>query len=94
MIANYGFDDGSGSYYISINTNKCGDCEEKGCIRVCPAGVLISEVNDWDEETAVVAGHMRNQIKTLCAGCKPLNSRPELLPCQRACFFQAIEHSW
>jgi len=52
MIANYGFDDGSGSYYISIDTNKCGDCEEKGCIRVCPAGVLISEVNDWDEETA------------------------------------------
>lgn len=94
MIANYGFDDASGAYYISIDTEKCVHCGEKACLRACPADVLALETDDWDDEVAVVDERARNNIKALCAECKPLNDHPVVLPCQEACRAQAIQHSW
>lgn len=95
MIASYGFEDGSGAYYISLDTSKCSNCEERGCIKGgCPAGIFELEVDDWDDEIAVVKKAYRNNVKSLCADCKPLSNRPELLPCQNACGLRAIVHSW
>lgn len=95
MIANYGFEDGSGAYYISIETAKCSICEERGCINGgCPAKIFQLESDDWDNEIAVVKKEACNSVKSICAGCKPLSERPESLPCQNACEFKAILHSW
>ncbi len=94
MIANHGYKDGSGEYYISIDTDKCGICEDRGCLTGCPAGIFELEVDDWDDEVAAVKASERNKIKFTCAACKPSGNRPELLLCQAACPAQAIKHSW
>ena len=38
MIANYGFRDGSGDWYVTIDTDKCNGCSK--CPEVCPAKIL------------------------------------------------------
>jgi len=37
MIANYGYKDGSGEYFISIDTDRCNGCGD--CVPACPADV-------------------------------------------------------
>lgn len=43
MIANYGCKDGSGEYYISIDTDKCVPCTAG---RACPDGLPEADVRD------------------------------------------------
>ena len=56
MIANYGYKDGSGDYFIAIDTEKCNGC--KDCVSTCPYGVMDvgPDENDplSDEEVAFV----------------------------------------
>jgi|LGVF01.2.fsa_nt_gb ferredoxin-like protein FixX len=92
MVANYGYEDGSGTYYISLDTDKCSNCKEKGCIKACPSSLFQVELNDWDDEVVVI-----NKCNTLgleCARCKSMINDAEELPCQAACMFDAITHSW
>lgn len=94
MIANYGFMDGSGEFYISIDTDKCVVCTDKGCLKACPCQIFEVLADDWDDEVVAVKEDERNKIKFTCAPCKPSNGRPELLPCQKACTASGITHSW
>ena len=36
MLANYGYKDGSGDFFITIDTDKCDGCGD--CVPACPAG--------------------------------------------------------
>ena len=95
MIANYGCEDGSGAYYISIDTAKCSDCNDHGCITGgCPAAIFQLESDDWDNEIAVVKKETCNRLQSVCSDCKPLSDRPVMLPCQNACKLRSIVHSW
>ena len=49
MLSNYGYEDGSGSYYITIDTDKCCECEDKPCLDACPHEILQMELDDYDE---------------------------------------------
>jgi len=95
MIANYGYKDGSGEYFISIDTDKCNGCAD--CEKACPYGVLITgeDPNDpfREERVAMVTEEHRRNLKYSCAPCKPVHNRPQLL-CIKACTSGAIEHSW
>jgi len=95
LIANYGYMDGSGQYFIKIDTDKCDGCGE--CARACPAGVLAvgEDENDPFRETPVakVTDEHRKKIKYSCGPCKPVTGRQEL-PCVSACKPTALEHSW
>ncbi len=103
MIANYGYKDGSGTYYISIDTDKCDGCIDlpaPKCVDVCPSNVF--EVVDEDpndplreEPVAIVKEDQRNKIRFSCAVCKP-TSGYEIgeLPCVKNCPKGAINHSW
>ncbi len=95
MIANYGYKDGSGDYFITIDTDKCNGC--KDCVSACPYGVLDVGPNEndplSDEEVAFVTEAERKKIKYTCAPCKPMTNRPPL-PCMAACKQEAISHSW
>ena len=51
MIANYGYKDGSGEYYISIDTDKCIDCPVgRACLTGCPKGMFETMTDDYDDE--------------------------------------------
>ena len=95
MKANYGYKDGSGAYFITIDTGKCAGCGD--CATVCPAGVFEVVTDPYDplagEEVAVVREEQRNKLKYSCAPCKPVEKRPPL-PCIAACGPEAIAHSW
>lgn len=44
MRANYGYKDGSGEYFITIDTDKYNGCGD--CVPACPYGVLgVGEVS-------------------------------------------------
>lgn len=96
MIANYGYKDGSGDYFIAIDTDKCDGCGK--CVDACPGDilkVLDEDPNDpfREEPFMVVVGDKRKKIKYECGPCKPPTNRPSL-PCIEACPYDAISHSW
>jgi Fe-S-cluster-containing hydrogenase component 2 len=93
MLANYGYKDGSGDYFITVNTDGCVTCGETPCVAACPAGVLEVVVDDYDDRVCSVREEHRKQIKYSCAPCKPVSGRPTL-PCVAACPFDALVHSW
>ena len=96
MIANYGYKDGSGSYYISIDTDKCDGCGL--CIKACPENVLdvVEDPNDplSDEMVAIVVVDEIKKLKYTCAPCKPVGKDRPAEPCIAACTKNAISHSW
>jgi Fe-S-cluster-containing dehydrogenase component len=94
MLAHYGYKDGSGDYFIIIDTDKCDGCEK--CIKACPSGVLELIEDEFDIEDgtmAVVTEEHRKKIKYSCGPCKPISGERKL-PCVLACSPRAISHSW
>jgi len=93
MIANYGYKDGSGEYFISIDTDKCASCADHECISACPEIVLEIITDDYDDTVAAVVEEHRKKLKYTCAPCKPTSGKKPL-PCVQACKYGAITHSW
>ena len=93
MLANYGYKDGSGEYFITIDTDKCVKCEEHACVTACPYGVLEIITDDYDDDVGAVTEEHRKKIKYTCAPCKPTTGERRL-PCVEACGAGAITHSW
>jgi ferredoxin len=108
MIANYGYKDGSGDYFISIDTDKCNACEK--CVEACPQNVFETGADDADpfreEPVAKVGEGHRKKLRYTCAPCKQYlttlsgvkteESDKEIakLSCVVACEPGAIGHSW
>lgn len=94
-IANYGYTDGSGDYYITIDTGKCNGCGE--CVTACPESVLEMVEDAFDplngEPVAAVQEEHRKSLKYACGPCKPTTGWVSL-PCVTACEPAAITHSW
>jgi ferredoxin len=95
MIANYGYKDGSGDYFLAIDTDRCDGCGD--CVIACPGKVLAvgEDPNDplREEPVAFVVEAHRKKLKYTCAPCKPDHDRKPL-PCVEACKPEAITHSW
>lgn len=93
MKAHYGYKDGAGDFFITIDTDKCIECDDRSCVPACPAGVLQIITDDYDDDVASVVEDHRKSVKYSCAPCKPDRDRPAL-PCVAACAPGAITHSW
>lgn len=94
MKAHYGYKDGSGDYFIVIDSDKCDGCGE--CVKACPNGVLelILDEFDIDGGTMVaVKDEHRKKVKYSCAPCKPVSGERKI-PCVSNCRTNAITHSW
>ena len=88
----YGYTDGSGEYYIIIDSAKCDCCGE--CVKKCPQNALemITEMIDLEDKTvAAVTEQHRKKIRYTCAACKPENNKT---PCVLACKQSAIRCVW
>jgi ferredoxin len=95
-MANYGYSDASGNYFITINTDKCNGCGD--CSVSCPSEVfeiVEEDPNDpmRDEPVAIVRDDKKKKLKYECGPCKPAHDR-RVLPCVAACKTGAISHSW
>lgn len=93
MKANYGYTDGSGDYYIAIETEGCLKCIEHNCVDACPQEVFDIIEDDYDDMVAAVVEQHRRSLAYVCAECKPVTDPPPL-PCVEACPKDAITHSW
>jgi Fe-S-cluster-containing hydrogenase component 2 len=96
MLANYGYKDASGDFFITIDTEKCSGCGD--CMAACPASVFTIADEDPSDPmryspVAVVEGDRSKRLKYECNPCKPSALRPPL-PCIEACRAGAISHSW
>jgi Fe-S-cluster-containing hydrogenase component 2 len=91
MIIHYGYEDGSGQYYVSIDAEKCNACAD--CIEVCPEKILAMEevMIDLDfKQAAAVLEAQRKKIKYTCASCHEGKG----IPCVQACEKGAIAATW
>ena len=94
MIANYGYKDGSGEYYISLDTDKCIECPVgRACLTACPKQMFENMTDDYDDEVVAVKAPFRRTLAYDCADCKPAAGYTSL-PCSTACTPGAIKHSW
>ncbi len=90
-IANYGYTDGSGDYYIVVDTDKCDGCGK--CVESCPQNVLEIITDDYDDVVVTIREEHSKNLKYVCASCKPVSGAAEL-KCQTSCPSGAITHSW
>ncbi|MEW5936318.1 MAG: 4Fe-4S binding protein [Candidatus Thermoplasmatota archaeon] len=95
MKASYGYTDGSGGYYIIVDTEQCTACGL--CVQACRWGVMEVGEDEHDPLSdrlvAKVSEAHRKKIKYSCAQCKPA-SKQIIPPCISSCAPKAIEHSW
>ncbi len=89
MKVNYGYSDGSGEYFITIDHNTCDSCG--ACVKACPNGVLAMAPDDTGKEKAVVKDDVRKRLALVCPGISHCAAEPN---CQTACPKYAINHSW
>ncbi len=92
MIMHYGYIDGSGEYYIVIDSDKCTGCAK--CIAKCPQNAmeLVTEFVDLEDKTVVaIKEDHRKKIRYDCAGCNPQGGKT---PCIQACEKNAISCIW
>lgn len=92
MITYYGYSDGSGEYYVSVDSDKCDGCGK--CIKACPTKAVHLEsvfIDLEDKTIAAVKEEERKKIKYTCAPCKP---EANSTPCKRACEKKAINCMW
>ncbi len=92
MITHYGYTDGSGEYYIIIDSDKCSGCGK--CVQICPQNALSLETEFIDLEDKTVASikdENRKKIRYTCACCKPETGQN---PCVLVCSSKAIKCVW
>ena len=86
MIANYGFKDGSGDWYVTIDTDKCngcGKCPEVSAVKILEVGP--DEIDIFREEPVTLVKHEeRGGSGLACAPCKP-GYGEEPTPCAKVC---------
>jgi Fe-S-cluster-containing dehydrogenase component len=89
VISYYGYVDGSGEYYIVIDSDKCNGCQK--CISQCPQNILHIDllfIDLEDKPVAAVKESHCNKIKYLCTQqCHPEKNQT---PCTIACSTKAI----
>ena len=91
MIAHYGYTDGSGEYYIIIDTDRCDGCGE--CVTACPHSVFEIAADDYDKAVARVKEGLSKTISYICPGYYR-KCHTEKTNCHEVCLREAIDHTW
>jgi len=97
MQAFYGYKDGSGDWFIIIDSDRCDGCGR--CVEACPADALEVGEDEYDplseKHVARVKEGVRKKIRYTCAPCQPGYGEASP-PCVAVCKTRAISHtgSW
>ena len=91
MIVNYGYTDGSGEYYIVIDTDKCDGCGE--CVSACPKNILELAEDDYGDIVIKVSDEVKSKVSYVCLGFNPGCSKNEV-NCRSVCKHDVISHTW
>ena len=87
----YGYSDGTGEYFISIDNGLCDGCGD--CVPACPAGIFEMAEDDSGELKARVREDARKKLAVLCPGFGMCSATHEV-NCHSACSRNAIGHTW
>lgn len=90
MKVQYGYTDGTGDYFITIDTALCDGCGR--CMEACPQQILAVFSEDGSHPKAGVREEIRKKLAYLCPGIAACARNPS--DCHRACPKGAISHSW
>jgi len=91
MKAHYGYSDGSGEFFILIDTDECDGCGE--CVTACPQNIFELAEDDYGKVVARVRDEARRRLEYLCPGFNLVCSQKEV-NCHTACKTKAISHTW
>jgi len=87
----YGYADGTGNYFITVDTARCDGCGE--CVPACPSGIFELATGDGGQLKARVKEEARKKLAMLCPGYEACLSNLEL-NCHTVCPGDAISHAW
>jgi predicted CoA-substrate-specific enzyme activase len=91
MKVHYGYTDGTGDYFITIDSGQCDGCGY--CVEACPAGILIVAREDGSQLKAELKEEARKNLAFLCPGFLSC-SRMHKVNCHSVCSKDAISHTW
>jgi predicted CoA-substrate-specific enzyme activase len=91
MKVSYGYSDGTGEYFITIDTGRCDGCGQ--CVPICPAGVFIMAEGDSGQSKVKVKEEVRKKLAFLCPGFHSC-SRQQEDTCCSVCPKEAISLTW
>jgi predicted CoA-substrate-specific enzyme activase len=87
----YGYNDGTGDYYITINREQCDGCGK--CASVCPGAVFEIVQEDGRKPKARVAETVRKRLSSICPGYRSCSGTHKD-NCRSACPEDAISLTW
>jgi len=91
MTVHYGYTDGTGDYFVAIDSSRCDGCGD--CVQACPAGLLVLGREDGHRPRAEVREGARKGLALLCPGFQSCSSKNEV-NCHSVCSRDAISHTW
>jgi len=87
----YGYSDGTGEYFITVDNSLCNGCGR--CVPACPGGVLVMAQDGNGDMKATVKETVRRRLAFACPGFQSC-SRAHEANCHTVCPADAITHTW
>jgi len=87
----YGYSDGTGEYFITIDKGLCDGCGK--CVTACPENVFVLAQDGSEDMKAVVKEAVRQKLAFTCPGFRAC-SQSHQTNCHSVCPREAISHTW